>query len=133
MSNRRDVNMDRFEISKKAYRELYYFCQQYKEKKAQLNYLRGLTAVPMNGMPKGGSIGNPTERKGMLCLRLASDCELIEQTAIEAGADVYSWLLSNVTEEGKSWENMRPPIGKNQFYERRRKFFYLLAYKKMLI
>lgn len=133
MASRRDLKLSKYEISTKAYRELFYFCQQYKDKKNQLNYLRGLTAVPMNGMPKGSNTGNPTERKGLLCQKLSTDCELIEQTAIEAGADVYSWLLSNVTEQGMSWENMQPPIGKNQFYERRRKFFYLLAYKKMLL
>ena len=133
MSDKRDLKLDKYNISTYAYRELLNFCRQYQEKKVRLRDLRTLSLAPPSGMPHGSSTSNPTERKAMVAAGLATDCELIEQTAIEADSEVYSWIIKNVTEEGMSWEVMLPPKGKNQFYESRRKFFYLLAYKKGLI
>lgn len=55
--------------------------------------------------------------------------ELIEQTAIEADPETCDLLIKNVT-EGISYEYMAVPRGRRQFYERRRKFFYLLSQKR---
>lgn len=132
MGNRRDPDLSKYEISGFAYRELLYFCWQYPEKAAKLRDLRSLTLAPPNGTPRGNAPGNPTERKAINALKYSTDCEMIEQTAIEAGAGIYSWLLKNITEKGMTWERLNPPCGRRQFYEKRRRFFYLLAYKKGL-
>jgi len=133
LSNRRDLRLDKYEISKYAYRELLNFCRQYPEKKEKLRELRGLSSSSFNGTPRGNIPGNPTERKAMIAARIAEDCELIEQTAIEADVRIYSWLIKNVTEENLPYECLNPPIGRRQFYESRRKFFYLLAHKKGMV
>jgi hypothetical protein len=133
LSNRRDLQLDSYEISKYAYRELFNFCRQYPDKKAKLRDLRSLSIIPMSGMPHGSGASTPTESKGMLAAKISTDCELIEQTAIEADAEIYSWLIKNVSEEGLTWEYLNPPKGRRQFYESRRRFFYLLAYKKGML
>ena len=53
---------------------------------------------------------------------------MIEQTAIEADPNLYTWILKSVT-EGIPYENMDVPAGRRQFYEARRYFFCLLAQK----
>ena len=84
-------------------------------------------------MPHGTTAGNPTEKKAMAAAKLSSDCELIEQTAIEADAAIYTWIIKNVTEEESPWEYLNAPKGRRQFYESRRRFFYLLALKKGMV
>ncbi len=132
MSRRWDVKLDEHEISKYAFRELRNFCLQYHEKKDKLNALRSLSAAPMTGTPRGGNVSNPTEKKAIRAERLAADCELIEKTLMEVGPEIYPWLLRSVTEENATWYNMQPPIGVNQFYKMRRRFYKHLADKKGL-
>jgi hypothetical protein len=133
MSRKRDIKFDDLEISKYAFRECKYSCLQYPEKKAKLSQIRGISAAPLTGMPRSGGTGKPTERQALKAAHLEDDIELIETTARDAGGDVYPWLLKNVTEEGSTWEMMSPPIGRRQFFARRRMFFYLLAVKKGLV
>ena len=44
MSNKRDLNLEEFGISLSRYRELYYFCQQYREKKEELQRCYSVTS-----------------------------------------------------------------------------------------
>ena len=46
MSNKRDLNLEEFGISLSRYRELYYFCQQYREKKEELQRCYSVTSEP---------------------------------------------------------------------------------------
>ncbi len=129
---RRDIKLDKYEISKNAYRELHYFCMQYHEKKSRLKLMRELSAAPLSASVKGGAVGNPTESKVIKAAQIADDCDLIESTALEAGEHVSMWLLRAVTLD-LSWEVLKPPMGRRQFYESRRRFYYLLALKKGMI
>lgn len=132
MSRHWDVRLEENEISKYAFRELRNFCLQYHEKKDKLNALRSLSSAPITGMPKGNAVSNPTEKKALRSERLSADCELIENSLMEVGPEIYPWLLRSVTEENATWYNMQPPIGVNQFYKMRRRFYKLLADKKGL-
>lgn len=66
----------------------------------------------------------------------STDIALIEQTAMEAGPEIYVYLLRAVTSE-KSYLNLKMmqniPCGKNYFYDRRTLFYYLLAKKKGIV
>lgn len=137
MPNERDIQLDKYEISKYAYRELKYFCLQYPEKKAWLNRLHSsqylLRPTAVDGMPHSSDPGNPTAHAGEKAARLSRDCELIEQTAIEADAGIYQQLLKAVTQDVSYWQLKccdGIPCGKDYFYACRRKFFYLLAKKQ---
>ena len=57
------------------------------------------------------------------------DLEMIEQTAIEADAEIYTYILSNVA-GGVPWEYLGVPYSRRQFYRIRKKFFYLLSERK---
>lgn len=126
---KRDMKLGDYNISRARYNELKYFCIQYEEKKRELHKSYGLGAVVNDGMPKGNIPGNPTERAAIRNVMLQRDIELIEQTAMEADSEIYRWLIKNVTEE-ISYEWLNVPIGRRQFYESRRYFFYLLAQKR---
>ena len=108
MPNDYDLKLSEYKISKYAYRELKYFCKQYDEK------------IRLLYDAKDG-------RKN----KLRCDIELIEQAAIEAaGAASYRYLLLSVT-QGIAYEYLsNPPFGRRQFYQMRRKFFYLLHEKR---
>jgi len=127
--NKREMKLSDYNISLAKYNELKYFCMQYGEKKKELQKGYGLSSIANDGLPKGNTTGNPTERTAIRNAMLQKDIELIEQTVIEADSNIYQWLIRNVT-EGIAYEYMNVPKGRKQFYESRRYFFYLLAQKR---
>lgn len=129
MSKQKDLNLEKYKISKYRYRELKYFCLQYDEKKQRLAALRGLEAVTYSSEPHGRGISDPTAAKAERAQQLARDVELIEQTAMEVDSANYRSLLANVTSANLPYEYLSPACGRRQFYEDRRKFFYLLDEK----
>ncbi|MCD7998982.1 MAG: hypothetical protein LUH21_17310 [Clostridiales bacterium] len=126
---KRDMKLSDYNISRAKYNELKYFCMQYEEKKKELHKGYGLGAVVNDGMPKGNTPGNPTERVAIRNTMLQNDVELIEQTAMEADPDIYQWLLKNVT-EGIGYDYLAVPMNRTDFYCSRKYFFYLLSQKR---
>lgn len=126
---KRDMKLSDYNISRAKYNELKYFCMQYEEKKQELHRGYGLGAVVNDGMPKGNMPGNSVERTAIHNAMLQTDIELIEQTAMEADADIYQWLIKNVT-EGIGYDYLDVPMSRNRFYDSRKYFFYLLAQKR---
>lgn len=127
MSNRRDLRLWKYEITTERYRELLHWCRQYKEWKSRSSY--GLNAVNNDGMPHGTSISNPTEQQALRNEKYKQNIILLESTLKEADAEIWQYILRNVT-EGKTYEEMRVPRGRVQFYNSRRKFFYMLDLKR---
>lgn len=132
MGNKCDLKLDDYEISKYAYRELRYFCLQYPEKKRQLRDCYSLSSHGFKGAPSGGGVSDPTQAQAFKAIRLSESCELIEQTAITVDSSIYQYIIKNVTTESE-YRTLNVPCGRRQFYEARRKFFFLLAQKKGLI
>lgn len=85
------------------------------------------------GEGKGNNIGQPTENSALRNAQLVDKVQLIEQTAIEAAPDIYQYIILAVTNEGYTFNYLKMmkglPCGKDKFYDRRRKFFYLLSKK----
>ena len=55
--------------------------------------------------------------------------EIVEKACKNAGEEIYMWLLLGVT-EGLPFYNLELkgiPCGKDMYYDRRRKFYYLMA------
>ncbi|MGE4215405.1 MAG: hypothetical protein AB7E42_11615 [Anaerotignaceae bacterium] len=129
MPNRKDLILDAYNISKFRYRELLNFCMQYEEKKNRIKEFCEISAIKYSGMPKGNEISDPTAEKADMLIGLKADIELIEQTAIEADAEVYKQLLENIT-KGISYLHLDVPYSRASFYRRRKKFFYLLSLKR---
>ena len=73
--------------------------------------------------------GDSTAQEAVRNAMMQEDIQLIEKTARKASPEIYKWILRNVT-EGTPYEWMDVPVGRRQFYEYRRYFFYLLAQKR---
>lgn len=150
MASNRPLKLDAWGISWEEYKELTYFCLQYEQKKreaAALLTLKLSTPVPEiyhkagkeygTFMPHGsGHVSDPTAATAAKRDRLLGDVHMIEQAAMAAGRlksgySIYPSLLRAVTTRGGVQAAMtdtdtRPPCGKNEFYEARRKFFWIL-------
>lgn len=69
------------------------------------------------------------ERRAELDKRI----HLIEDTARETDGQLFKWILQGVTDEYATFKYLSSvkhiPCGRRQYYERRRRFFYLLSQK----
>ena len=137
MPSKRDLKLDEYNIGKYAYRELHNFCLQYPYKKQRLADLRSPYHSPStSGMPHGSGTTSPTEDSAERAAALSHDCEIIEQTAIQASPEAYQQLIRSVTQD-IPWYYLRTTYGlktaRHTFDAERRYFYYLLAKKKKII
>ena len=131
----RPINERKYGISKYRFREAYNFCLQYHEWKEELKHtIDALKSPEINDMPRAA--GQTSDTTAMLATRraeLTRKCELVEQTAIEADVQIYQYIIDAVTNEGTSYRHLKIrkkiPCGKDMYYDRRRKFYYLLSNK----
>ena len=103
-----------YKISKNEYRELKYFCLRYHEMKKYV---------------EEHEQGCFDDDKYWLCLQ---DVILIDGVLeIVTDSDViHNCLFKSVT-ENIGYDRLNIPMGRQQFYELRRKFFYILHNSKM--
>lgn len=136
MPDTRPVNEKKYNISKDRFCELKYRCYQYPEWREELaNLTNTVKAIQYGQEGKGSpSQGSATEQLAIRRMELEEKCKIVEQTAIEASPDLYSWILKAVTQEGVTFNNLRMMEGmdcKNtDYYEARRKFYWLLDKKR---
>ena len=126
-------------IDKHAFYCAYHFAMQYPDWKNQYADLIGgaVRAVDYNDMPHGNSTGDPTARIGMRSSILRGNIDIVESTALIAGQELAEYLLYAVTNEGITYNYLRSdrcklgriPCGRNQYYQMRRLFYYLLSKK----
>ena len=124
----------KYEISKHRFYELYHYCLQYKEWKDELKYSTDtVKSVQISDMPHGSGTGNPTGDLAIRRAKLSEQCKVIEETAKEVDSELWEYILKGVTDENASFnylsQIMNIPCGKNYYFERRRKFYYLLSKK----
>ncbi len=128
MPNTRDINLEEYQISKYRYRELKNFCLQYREKQSRLLSLTEIGS-PSTEATGGGGTSDRTSTMAIKRMELQHDIALIEQTAMETNADIYPYIINHVA-DGIPYEYMDVPMGRRQFYDMRKKFFFLLSQKK---
>jgi len=149
MPSTRPIKLDDWGISWEEYKELTYFCLQYEQKKrdaAALLTIRLSTPVPETYrrggkeygtfMPRGsGRISDPVAATAAKRDRLLRDVHMIEQAVAAAcdgaGEGMYSALLKAVTTRSGvqavyANPDTRPPRNEKQFYQLRRRFFWIL-------
>lgn len=100
---KRDLSLRRYNIGKYRYRELKYFCLQYPEWVSEA--------------ARGNNIN-------------AANRIMIEQAAQEADEFLMPYILKNAADNIPYERLGNVPCGRRQFYQARRKFFYLLSLKK---
>ncbi|MCM1090562.1 MAG: hypothetical protein NC092_04595 [Butyrivibrio sp.] len=136
MPNIRPINKNKYQISKHRFYELYHFCLQYNEWKEELaNRCDTVKSIePSAAMAaRTNAVSDPTANLSIRRAELAQKCELIEETARETDKGLYRYILQAVTNEGVTYNYLRNvmgmPCGKNMYYNRRRKFYWLLSKK----
>ena len=121
---------NKYWISKNRYYELKYFCLQYPEwKKSYLGLdedtLFSNIAVGQNT----SDISVPTEKLAMVRMKYKEKMMLVERMAKESDPDLGDYIFKAVT-EGLSFTHMKTllniPCSRDTYYDRYRKFFWLL-------
>lgn len=109
---------NKYWIAKHRHYELKHFCLQYPDWKKTHSDLRD-TIAPL-------SIAKRVNMRSIY----TQNIELIEKTAKATDPYLYEYIIKGVT-EGKSYTYMRTvlniPCGKDMYYDRYRKFFWLLS------
>ena len=123
---------NKYYLDKHRHYELKHFCLQYPEWKrsyAEIDNV-GIAVGSFNRMPTGNLPGDPTARRALTKARLVERIGLIERIAKEADEYLYDYILKGVT-EGLSYTYLKSrldiPCGKDMYYDRYRRFFWLLS------
>lgn len=117
-----------YEITKNRYLELLHFCRQYNELKKKLTDCYGVGSPILSDLPRGGAKTSVVERQAERASKYRDKIDKIERAARQASdgsREIYIAIIRNVA-SGVTYEHMSVPCGRKQFYEIRRRFFWLL-------
>lgn len=134
MPNVRSTSLKKYNISPHRFMELYHYCLQYNEWQDELKYkCDTVGSIEITDMPTAHSNSDATQNLAMRRAELSSKCKLIEDTAKEADEELSQYIIKAVTNEGITYNYlhmiMNIPCGKDVYYDRRRKFYWLLSQK----
>lgn len=123
---------NRYWISKHRHYELKHFCLQYSEWKKIYRYLEtaSVECSKLERLPCGNNVGDPTANLAIQKAYYLERIQLLEETAKQADKYLWNYILKAVT-EGLSYTclkfKMEIPCGRDMFYDRYRRFFWLLS------
>ena len=123
---------NKYWIDKHRHYELKHFCLQYpmwKKAYAEFNDV-SIPLSMIDKMPTSNIPGDPTAKRAIMKAYYLEKINLIEKIAKEADRYLYEYILKAVTEE-LSYTYLKSkldiPCGKDMYYDRYRKFFWLLS------
>lgn len=123
---------NKYYIDKHRYYELKHFCLQYNEWKKRYASCNDaiIFASQLDRLPSTNVPSDLTAKYAIQKACYAERIKLIEKAALEADNFLYPYLLKAVT-EGLSFTylktKMEIPCGRDMYYDRYRKFFWLLS------
>lgn len=118
--------------SKHRFTELRSYALQYGDWKAELEELTPLSAVTIDGMPRGSTTGNPTEQTAIKCSTLLSKIRSVEKAARLCSKDesLQAAILFTVTHEYVTFNKLKLQGNLNYerdaFYLARMRFYWEL-------
>lgn len=118
----------KYYISKHAFLTVLHFCMQYDDWLREYRDSVGLRGVQSNTSTSG--VGDPTAAQAIRLEELSQRIEMIERTANEADPSLHPYLLRGVTTEGMTFDMLKAqgiPCERKMYYDRRRKFYYMMA------
>ena len=122
---------NKYWIEKHRYYELKHFCLQYLMWKRTYAAIDELS-IQTSRLEQSISSSSPSDLTAKYAIRKAyysEKIELIEQIARATDEDLYDYILKAVT-EGLSYTYLKTkleiPCGRDMYYDRYRKFFWLL-------
>ena len=117
-----------WKLEKERFLELKHFCLQYESwrvKVFEMTYLPVINRMEVKGTEKK----NIVEEKAMLLANLQHNLNIVRECVEQADPDLRDYILVGVT-QNKSYEwlvtNMNMPASSFMYYDRYRKFFWLL-------
>jgi hypothetical protein len=123
----------KYYIDKHRYYELKHFCLQYKEWKKAYELCNDSIIFTANLGNAPCCAAVPSDLTAKYAIRKAEYAEkikMIEQAAMEADEFLHRYILKAVT-EGLAYtylkSTMEIPCGKDMYYDRYRRFFWLLS------
>lgn len=123
---------NKYWIDKHRHYELKHFCLQYPEWKRAYAEFDDVT-VPLSMMeriPTSNLPGDPTAKRAMMKAYYSERIKLLEKVALETDIYLHKYILKAVT-EGLSFTYLKTrlgiPCGKDMYYDRYRRFFWLLS------
>lgn len=124
---------NQYYLPKEEYMTVLHMARQYPNWIRQLESLPDTSrAISYDGEKVQSSGGyDPTAETAMRRKALDDKRRLIEDTAREAGVEIYAYLLRGVTQGAtfnELWQQGMP-CEKDMYYKRRQKFYWLLAHK----
>ena len=123
---------NRYYIDKHRYYELKHFCLQYNEwKRAYANCNESIIfASNLEKMPSSNLPSDLIAKYAMKRAQYGDKIKLIERLVKETDEYLYPYILKAVT-EGLSYTYLKArleiPCGRDMYYDRYRKFFWLLS------
>ena len=122
---------NKYYIDKHRHYELKHFCLQYPNWKRAYSSLNEphVSISTIDRMPTGNLPGDPTGTRAIAKAQLYERITMVEQIAKEADNYLWKYILKAVT-ENLSFTHLKTtldiPCGKDLYYDRYRKFFWLL-------
>jgi len=124
---------NRYWLPKHRYYELRHFALQYPEWKRLYFKLDFQTTKIPGGVFLEKALKRPVESLAMLREELSKNMRLVERLCKEADSQLGPFIFMAVT-EGKSYNSLRMvydiPCGPDMFYDRYRKFYWLLSQER---
>lgn len=123
---------NKYHIDKHRHYELKHFCLQYPTwKKAYIDLDNvGISLSTTERIASGNLPGDPTARRAVAKAQLIERIEMVEKSARDADDYLWEYILKGVT-ENLSYTYLKTkmdmPCGKDMYYDRYRKFFWLLS------
>lgn len=134
-NNPRDTPYRKYNISKHRFLALYHHALQYREWKDELKYkYNTIKAVSVSGdvLTASGN-SDQTGDAAIAIMDIKNKISTIEESAMLADKDLYEYILKSVTEEHVTFNylqtHMNIPCSANTFYDRRRRFYWILSSK----
>lgn len=123
---------NKYWIDKHRHYELKHFCLQYPSwKKAYRSFDdSSISLSTIEGIPTSNMPGDPTAKRAVMKAYYSERMALIERIAKEADRYLWVYILKAVT-ENLSYTYLKAkmdiPCGRDMYYDRYRKFFWLLS------
>ena len=123
---------NKYWIDKHRHYELKHFCLQYPTWKKVYVEIDNISTPPatLERTPTSNLPGDPTGKSAIVKAQLSERIKMIETIAKEADDYLWQFILKAVT-ENLSYTHLKTkfdiPCGKDMYYDRYRKFFWLLS------
>lgn len=121
----------KYKLSKFEYGYAKWFSLKYPEWLDEYNRLKdSVTAMSYDGLPGSNKINDSTQGLATKRAEIRDKMLKVERAAYDAGGDIAEYIFKSVIYEDMTFEQMKAiglPCERTMFYERRRKYYYLLS------